>query len=59
MQMPQQNIKRPLVIQTPTQQNAGRKIQDLHSSTKMQMICPEEDQFNESIIALLSGKQDL
>ena len=31
----------------------------MDSTMKTQMMCPNEDQFNESIIILLSGQQDL
>ena len=57
--MPGQNIKRPLKTPTPIQQNVDIKIQDLDSTEKMQMTCPEEDQLNETIITLSSGQQDL
>ena len=54
-----ENIERPLITQTPLQQDVYRQMHDLDSTMKMKMICPKEDQFNGSIIILLSGQEDL
>ena len=53
-----QNIAKALIIKAPLQQNLDRKIHDLDSTVKMQMTCPEEDRFNETIMTLLSEQQD-
>ena len=57
--LPKHNIERPYLNQIPLQQNMDRQIHDMDSTTKTQMTWPKEDRFNESIITLMSGQQDL
>ena len=54
--IPEQNIERPLINQSQIQYD-NRWIWD--STPKIQMTSSEEDWFNESIVTLLSGQQDL
>ena len=51
--MPEQNIERPLIDQSLIQYN-DRWTQDLDSTPSIQMISPEEDQLNDSIVTLLN-----
>ena len=53
------NIERPQITPTPLQQDVDRGMHDLDSTMNTWMTCPKEDWFNESIITVLSGQQDL
>ena len=41
--IPGPTLERPYLTQTLLQQNIGRQIQEIDSTTKTQMTCPEED----------------
>ena len=51
--MPEGNIERPIFNPNPIQHN-DIQTQDIDSTQKMQRISSKEDQFNESILTLLS-----